>query len=340
MEKRYYWMKLKEDFFTTPRIKKLRKVPGGDTFVMIYLKMAMLSLNSDAVLVFEHIENTFVEEIALKIDEDENSVFITVEFLEKTGLMVEIAKDRYKLVEIEDCIGSESSSALRQRKSRELRKVKEMNAIPENMGKCDNVTSTSRVCTEIDPTYGIFKENKGISCDNVTPMSQECNGEKTGCDNVTHVSHPCHTDIDIDIDIEKKKETYVSKEKEFPENRFEEKVIDEFIELLLRNEPLLRVPVTEEQKKKWYDPIEKLRERGYTEADILNTMRYTLTNNFWKAHILTPEKFKIKFSQLLLKYRSEQTQQAKPSFNNFTGRQYDMEQLEMELLQTGTSTKV
>ena len=146
--------------------------------------------------------------------------------------------------------------------------------------------------------------------------------------------------LDIDIDIEKKKETYVSKEKEFPENRFEEKVIDEFIELLLRNEPLLRVPVTEEQKKKWYDPIEKLRERGYTEADILNTMRYTLTNNFWKAHILTPEKFKIKFSQLLLKYRSEQTQQAKPSFNNFTGRQYDMEQLEMELLQTGTSTKV
>ena len=117
-------------------------------------------------------------------------------------------------------------------------------------------------------------------------------------------------------------------------------LFDEFIELLLRNEPLLRVPVIEEQKKKWYDPIEKLRERGYTEADILNTMRYALTSNFWKAHILTPEKFKIKFSQLLLKYRSEQTQQAKPSFNNFTGRQYDMEQLEMELLQTGTSTKV
>lgn len=29
MEKRYYWMKLKEDFFSTTRLKKLRKVPGG-----------------------------------------------------------------------------------------------------------------------------------------------------------------------------------------------------------------------------------------------------------------------------------------------------------------------
>lgn len=338
MEKKYYWMKLKEDFFTTPRIKKLRRVPGGDTFVMIYLKMAMLSLNSNAILIFEHIEDTFVEEIALKIDEDENSVFITVEFLEKTGLMVEVARDKYKLVEIEDCIGSDSSAAIRQRKSRELRKSKEMNAIPENVGKCDNVTPTSQVCAEIAPQYDIFEENTEISCDNVTPMSQKCHWEKTKCDNVTHVSRSCHTDIDIEI--EKKKETYVSKEKEFPGKRFEQNVIDEFIELLLQNDPLLRVPRTEEQKKKWYEPIEKLRERGYTEADILNTMRYALTNNFWKAHILTPEKFRIKFSQLLLKYRSEQTQQPKPSFNNFTGRRYDMEQLEMELLQTGTSTKV
>ena len=308
MEKRYYWMKLKEDFFSTTRIKKLRKVPGGDTFVLIYLKLALLSLNGHAVLEYEHLEESFEEELALKIDEDENSVFITVDFLKRTGLLVPIGDDTYKLIEIEHCIGSETAAAIRKRESRR-----------------------QQILPQSDKPFVI---EEGQSCDNVTQMSHKCHTV------VPQVSQECHTDIDKDIDIEKKKETYVSKEKEFPENRFEEKVIDEFIELLLRNEPLLRVPVTEEQKKKWYDPIEKLRERGYTEADILNTMRYALTNNFWKAHILTPEKFKIKFSQLLLKYRSEQTQQAKPSFNNFTGRQYDMEQLEMELLQTGTSTKV
>lgn len=339
MEKRYYWMKLKEDFFSTTRIKKLRKVPGGDTFVLIYLKLALLSLNGHAVLEYEHLEESFEEELALKIDEDENSVFITVDFLKRTGLLVPIGDDTYKLIEIEHCIGSETAAAIRKRESRRQQILPQSDKpfVIEEGQSCDNVTQVSHTNYSGDVKTNHKKGNSdamGESCDNVTQMSHKCHTV------VPQVSQECHTDIDKDIDIEKKKETYVSKEKEFPEKRFEEKVIDEFIELLLRNEPLLRVPVIEEQKKKWYDPIEKLRERGYTEADILNTMRYALTNNFWKAHILTPEKFKIKFSQLLLKYRPEQTQQAKPSFNNFTGRQYDMEQLEMELLQTGTSTKV
>jgi hypothetical protein len=29
--KRYYWLRLKEDFFSQPYIKKLRKIAGGDT---------------------------------------------------------------------------------------------------------------------------------------------------------------------------------------------------------------------------------------------------------------------------------------------------------------------
>lgn len=67
-----------------------------------------------------------------------------------------------------------------------------------------------------------FVIEEGQSCDNVTQMSHKCHTV------VPQVSQECHTDIDkdIDIDIEKKKETYVSKEKEFPEKRFEEKVID------------------------------------------------------------------------------------------------------------------
>lgn len=29
--KRYYWMRLKADFFESPEIRKLRKLAGGDT---------------------------------------------------------------------------------------------------------------------------------------------------------------------------------------------------------------------------------------------------------------------------------------------------------------------
>ena len=38
-EKRYFWLKLQNTIFDDKRIKKLRTLPNGDTFVIIYLKM-------------------------------------------------------------------------------------------------------------------------------------------------------------------------------------------------------------------------------------------------------------------------------------------------------------
>lgn len=43
--KRYYWLKLMEDFFRNARIKQLRKIAGGDTNVVIYLKLMLLTIN-------------------------------------------------------------------------------------------------------------------------------------------------------------------------------------------------------------------------------------------------------------------------------------------------------
>ena len=59
--KRYYWLKLKDDFFTQKEIKKLRRIAGGDTFTIIYLKLQLLSLKNDGKLVFEGVEDDFVE---------------------------------------------------------------------------------------------------------------------------------------------------------------------------------------------------------------------------------------------------------------------------------------
>ena len=79
--KRYYWLKLKEDYFNSPKIKKLRKIAGGDTYTIIYLKMQLLSIKNEGIIQFEQIEPTFEEEIALKIDEDIDNVAITLAFI-------------------------------------------------------------------------------------------------------------------------------------------------------------------------------------------------------------------------------------------------------------------
>ena len=44
MGKRYYWLKLPDDFFGDKAIKRLRKIAGGDTYVIIYLKMMQIRL--------------------------------------------------------------------------------------------------------------------------------------------------------------------------------------------------------------------------------------------------------------------------------------------------------
>ena len=47
--KRYYWLKLKDDLFTSIRIKKLRRMAGGDTYLIIYLKLQLKAIKNDAL---------------------------------------------------------------------------------------------------------------------------------------------------------------------------------------------------------------------------------------------------------------------------------------------------
>ncbi len=116
--KKYFWLKLKEDFFSKKEIKLLRKVAGGDTHTIIYLKMLLKSLKSDGKLFFEGIADNFVDEIALDIDEEPENVQLTVNYLMAKGLMVEVSKNEADLVSVREMTGSETDAAARMRRLR------------------------------------------------------------------------------------------------------------------------------------------------------------------------------------------------------------------------------
>lgn len=90
--KKYYWLKLDRHFFGNARIKKLRKLAGGDTYTIIYLKLLLLSIEFGGVLVYEGIEDTFEKEMALKLEEDEENVIVTINYLKIQGLLLERAR--------------------------------------------------------------------------------------------------------------------------------------------------------------------------------------------------------------------------------------------------------
>ena len=122
--KRYYWIKLKDSFFKQLAIKKLRKVAGGDTFVIIYLKMMLLSMNNESKITYECNDGTeFAENLALDLDENENNVNITLAFLKSHNLIEFTTDGEAFLPEAKGCIGCETAEAEKKRKQRALPKL-------------------------------------------------------------------------------------------------------------------------------------------------------------------------------------------------------------------------
>jgi len=115
-EKRYYWLKLKEDFFSSKRIKKIRSIAGGDTYTIIYFKMLLKALKTDGFLYFDGVMNDFAEELALDIDEKPDDVKVTLQLLTSVGLIEQSEDtDVYKLTYMDMMIGSETAHTQRQR---------------------------------------------------------------------------------------------------------------------------------------------------------------------------------------------------------------------------------
>lgn len=124
-QKRYYWLKLQNDFFSRKEIKRLRRIAGGDTLTIIYLKMLCRSLKDNGKLYYDGLDNDFVSELAMDIDEETENVQITVNYLIKTGLLEQIDEVEYTLKDAESNTGSETSAAGRMRRCR-AKKVTEM----------------------------------------------------------------------------------------------------------------------------------------------------------------------------------------------------------------------
>lgn len=116
--KRYYWIQLAQDFFKSKEMKLLRKIAGGDTHTIIYLKMMLISLEDGGHIYYDGLADNLAEEIALVIDENVEDIKITLIFLESKGLLTRNSDRDYFLEQVPEMVGSETASARRVRKFR------------------------------------------------------------------------------------------------------------------------------------------------------------------------------------------------------------------------------
>lgn len=128
MAKTYFWLKLQKGFFNSLAMKKLRRIAGGDTFTIIYLKMQLLSLQDVGHIYYEGVENSLSAELSLALDEDEDNIKITLEFLKSVGLVEQISQHEIFLTEVPHLVGKETEKAELMRRKRQQEKVEKNNS--------------------------------------------------------------------------------------------------------------------------------------------------------------------------------------------------------------------
>ena len=147
-EKRYYWIKLKTDFFDIPTIDWLQDQKNGCEYIVLYQKLCLLSANNGGELIrnigkmiVPYDVKTISEVTRFKFD----TVLVAMELYKKIGLIVEREDGIFIIPGIGEMIGSETKWAEKKRLQRGQEK--------------DNVSKLSSKSNK----------NKGHNLDNVPP---------------------------------------------------------------------------------------------------------------------------------------------------------------------------
>lgn len=165
--KRYFWLRLHNDFFDSVRIKKMRRMKDGDTLVVIYLKLQLKAISRDGMLTFRGLEDTFAEELALDIDESPENVETALQFMLKNGLCT-MSKNTMTLPYAIENTGSETASTQRSRECRERAQMLQCNA-----NVLQRNTSATQVQHKCNAEKEIHKEKYiYISTPDVVDMSE------------------------------------------------------------------------------------------------------------------------------------------------------------------------
>ena len=166
--KRYFWLKLYDDFFTSKRIKKLRNLAGGDTYTIIYLKMQLKALKTEGYLYFDGVMTDFAEELALDIDENPEDVKVTITYLLAVGLLEQKENDEYILSYMKNLIGSETASAQRVREHRNRKKEEKVlhcNAPVTEMKQVGNADIDIDKEKDIDKVSSLHSDTSSVKTD-------------------------------------------------------------------------------------------------------------------------------------------------------------------------------
>lgn len=154
-EKKYYWLKLKKDFFKRHDTRLLEKMSDGrgKEYLLFYLKLMVESIDHEGELRFNESIPYNDEMLAVITDTDVDIVKTAMKLLLDFN-MIEVFEDgTIFMCKTVDLIGSESAATERVRKHREKKKVLHCNA---DETKCNS--NETKCNTEKEKEKELYKD--------------------------------------------------------------------------------------------------------------------------------------------------------------------------------------
>lgn len=167
-DKKYYWLKLPADFFSKPSLMLLTS--KGADHINVYMRLLTMAINTDCRLMYTEDTPYTVEMLSMMLGYQRETMQEIVDSLIQFKLLEVLEDGSYYLVELSDMIGSESTSAERQRKSRQERDkgvTCDNGERDSGVTSCDtSVTSCDKAVTSCDISAQCHIENRDIEKEN------------------------------------------------------------------------------------------------------------------------------------------------------------------------------
>lgn len=157
--KKYYWLKLREDFFDDPQDETIQYITEQNPlYTIFYLKLCLKALRTDGKML-RYIGSKClpydVDSLAKLTNMDKDTVRCALALFKEIGLVRFLDSGELFLTQIDEMVGSETEEAIRSRKRRS-RQALTTDTVPELPGQC--AVNDRLVTAERPPEKEIEKE--------------------------------------------------------------------------------------------------------------------------------------------------------------------------------------
>lgn len=292
-ENRYYWLKLKRDFFKRHDICIIEKQTNGKDYILFYLKLLCESVDHEGRLRFSD-EVPYNEEMLAHITNTNVDVVRSAVKIFSQLHMMEVMDDgTFFMSEVGKMLGSETQWAEKKRKYRE---ALELGHCPHNVPSLSDKSKSKSKSKSIELEYTSNQSNtKPITC---TPT-------------VSILSELSHENSDAPQKDGKKKSN------PFPHGSKPYSCAEYLARSISEELPSLK-PKKEEELQRWaldFDRAHRL--DGHPWKEIGDVLVFARSDPFWRKNIRSGAKFRGQYERLLAEMTAaERKKDERPDFTD------------------------